>query len=67
MPTAISRDQVGRLVDAGAQLVEVLEHAQFRAAHLPGAAHLPTWELTPERAASLDRGRPVIVYCFDTQ
>ncbi len=67
MPTAISRDEVRRLAAAGAQLVEVLEPAQFRLAHLPGAIHLPAWELTPERASALDRGRPVVVYCFDTQ
>ena len=61
-----SRDDVRRLVDEGAQLVEVLESRQYRAAHLPGAVHIPAWELTRERADGLDRSRPVVVYCFDT-
>ncbi len=62
---SIYRDRVRELVDDGAQVVEVLEEKQFRLAHLPGAVHLPAWELTPERATTLDRQRPVIVYCFD--
>ncbi|HEX2119545.1 MAG TPA: rhodanese-like domain-containing protein [Acidimicrobiales bacterium] len=62
-----SRDQVRRLVDAGAQVVEVLEDRQYLAAHLPGAVHIPAWEMTRARAeAELDRDRPVVVYCFDT-
>ena len=60
-----SREQVRRLVDEGAQLVEVLEKRQYRLAHLPGAVHIPAWELTRERAGELDRDRPVVVYCFD--
>lgn len=61
-----SRDDVRRLIDQGAQVVEVLERRQFEAAHLPGAVHIPAWELTRERATSLDPARPVVVYCFDT-
>ncbi len=62
---SVGREQVRRLVDEGAQVVEVLERRQFRAAHLPGAVHIPAWELTRERAAELDRDRPIVVYCFD--
>jgi len=61
-----SRDQVRQLAGAGAQVVEVLERRQYALAHLPGAIHIPAWELTPARAEELDRSRPVIVYCFDT-
>jgi rhodanese-related sulfurtransferase len=58
---------VQELADRGAQLVEVLEESQYRRAHLPGAVHIPAWELTPSRAAAdLDPSRPVVVYCFDT-
>lgn len=60
------REQVRHLLDEGAQLVEVLEKRQYRAAHLPGAVHIPAWELTRERAGELDPVRPVVVYCFDT-
>ena len=61
-----SREQVRRLAEEGAQVVEVLERRQYQLAHLPGAVHIPAWELTPARAAELDRTRPVVVYCFDT-
>ena len=61
-----SRDQVRQLVDEGAQLVEVLERRQYELAHLPGALHIPAWELTRSRVEDLDRARPVVVYCFDT-
>ncbi len=61
-----TRDRVRRLIDEDAQVVEVLERRQYELAHLPGAVHLPAWELTPERAEELDRERPVVVYCFDT-
>ena len=66
MFASIGREQVRRLLDEGAQVVEVLEQSQYRRAHLPGAVHIPAWELTRERASSLDRERPVVVYCFDT-
>jgi len=63
---SVSRDEVRRLVDAGAQVLEVLEARQYRLAHLPGAVHIPAWQLTPDRATELDPHRPVVVYCFDT-
>lgn len=67
MPTHADRHEVRRLLDEGAQLIEVLEEKQYRQAHLPGAVHLPAWEITAERAeADLDRSRPVVAYCFDT-
>ena len=66
MPTSVEREQVRRLMDEGATVVEVLEESQYRAAHLPGAVHVPAWELTRQRAAELDRDRPVVLYCFDT-
>ena len=66
MFASIGRDHVRRLVDEGAQVVEVLEATQFRRAHLPAAVHIPAWELTRERASELDPDRPLVVYCFDT-
>ncbi len=63
---SVSRDQVRRLVEEGAQVVEVLEARQYRLAHLPGAVHIPAWQLTRDRAGELDRDRPIVVYCFDT-
>ncbi len=64
---SVARERVRQLVDEGAQLLEVLERRQYRLAHLPGAVHIPAWELTRARAEeALDRTRPVVVYCFDT-
>ena len=63
----MNRREVQRLLDEGATVVEVLEASQFRAAHLPGAVHVPAWELTEQRVAGFDRDRALIVYCFDTQ
>ncbi len=62
----VTRDRVRQLVNEGAQLVEVLERRQYDLAHLPGAVHVPAWELTRERAGEFDRERPIVVYCFDT-
>lgn len=67
MPGIVDRDEVQRLVAEGAQLVEVLPHEEFHDEHLSGAVHLPLKELTEEAADDLlDRGRPVIVYCWDS-
>jgi rhodanese-related sulfurtransferase len=63
---SVTREDVRRLVEEGAQLVEVLEERQYRLAHLPGAVNIPAWELTRARADQLDRNRPVLLYCFDT-
>jgi hypothetical protein len=61
----ITRDEVRRLVEAGAQLVEVLPRDEFDDEHLPGATSLPLKSLTAGTSAVLDRSRPVIVYCWD--
>jgi rhodanese-related sulfurtransferase len=66
VPTAIDRHEVQRLVDAGAQLVEVLPRVEYDEEHLPGAVPLPLRHLdAASAAATLDRSRPVVVYCWD--
>lgn len=68
MPTPIDRDELQRLLaDEHAQLVEVLPEAEFGDEHLPGAINIPLKQLDRERAYELDLGRPVIVYCYDSQ
>jgi rhodanese-related sulfurtransferase len=67
MPTSIDRDQVQRLVAEGAQLVDVLPRDEHVESHIPGAVNVPLETLDRRRAARLDRRRPVIVYCHDTQ
>jgi rhodanese-related sulfurtransferase len=68
MPTPIDRHEVQRLlVDEQAQLIEVLPEAEFEDEHLPGASNIPLKQLDRECTRQLDRERPVIVYCYDTQ
>jgi rhodanese-related sulfurtransferase len=66
MPTEIGRSEVQRLVERGAQLVEVLPPDEYEEDHLPGAISLPLRRLETEAVQILDRNRPVIVYCWDT-
>lgn len=65
MATSLHRDDVRRLVEQGAQLVEVLPADEYDDEHLPGAHNIPLKELGPETVSVLDRSRPVIVYCWD--
>jgi len=66
MPQPIDRDEVRRLVDRGAQLVEVLPPNEYEEDHLPGAISMPLRWLEKEARSSLDRGGPVVVYCWDS-
>ena len=66
MPKEIDRDDVRRLVAGGAQLVEVLPSPEYEEDHLPGAIHIPLRQIDSRAGEMLDRGRPVIVYCWDT-
>jgi rhodanese-related sulfurtransferase/CBS domain-containing protein len=54
-----------RLLDEGAQLVEVLPAEEYAEEHLPGAINIPLKQLDAESASQLDKSRPVIVYCWD--
>jgi len=66
MPTPVARAELQRLVDGGAQLVEVLPADEYAEEHLPGALHLPLKSLTRQAAdRMLDRSRAVVVYCWD--
>jgi len=68
VPTPIDRDEVRRLLgDDEAQLVEVLPPDDYEDEHLPGAINIPLKTLDRETTGRLDRDRPVIVYCYDSQ
>jgi rhodanese-related sulfurtransferase len=66
VPEPIGRDAVRRLMESGAQLVEVLPAAEYEKDHLPGAISLPLRRLDREARRLLDPGRPVVVYCWDS-
>ena len=67
MPTEIGCEEVRRMVQAGAQLVEVLPREEYEAEHLPGAMHISLPELDRQTTAVLQQDQPVIVYCYDSQ
>jgi rhodanese-related sulfurtransferase len=67
MPKEIhDRRAVQALMDAGAQVVEVLPREEFEEDHLPGAIHVPLSTIETEARRRLDPGRPVVVYCWDS-
>lgn len=66
MPSQIfSTADVKRLLEDGAQLVDVLGADEYEHDHLPGAINIPLKQLEATTAARLDRNRPVLVYCDD--
>jgi len=67
MPTVIDRHAVQRLVQEGAQLVDVLSAKEYVAEHIPRAINVPLKTLNRETAKRLDAGRPLIRYCHDYQ
>jgi rhodanese-related sulfurtransferase len=67
MPQAIDIDEIRQLLAVAAQLVEVLPAEEFEEEHLQGAVSIPLKQLTEQATASLDKQRPVIVYCWDYQ
>lgn len=66
MPVLIDRDRVRELIERGAQLVEVLPAKEYGEDHIPGAISLPLPQIDRTSAASLDRGIPIVVYCWDS-
>jgi rhodanese-related sulfurtransferase len=67
MPAPIERDDVQRLLAEGAQLVDVLPAGEYENEHLPGAINIPLKTLDRETTRHLDRGRSIVVYCYDYQ
>ena len=66
MPEPVRFQRVMQLVEEGAQLVEVLPREEYGEQHLPGAISIPLKELDADAVAGLNRGTPVVVYCWDS-
>ena len=66
MAREVDREQVRRLMEQGAQLVDVLPAPEYGEDHLPGAINLPLRRIEAEANRVLDPSRPVIVYCWDS-
>jgi len=58
----VSRGEARKLVEEGAQLVDVRAEHEWEAGRIAGATHLPLAELA-ERAGEIDKDRPVVLYC----
>jgi rhodanese-related sulfurtransferase len=58
----VSREEARKLIDEGAQLIDVRADHEWEAGRIAGAKHVPLPEL-PQATAELDKDRPVVVYC----
>ena len=65
MANSILYPELQRLLDRGAQLVEVLPEQEYREEHLPGALNIPLKKLDAQTTADLDRRKAIVVYCWD--
>ena len=65
MAERIELPALQRLIERGAQLVEVLPADDYAKLHLPGARSIPLKEFDAETTAVLSKTDPVVVYCFD--
>jgi rhodanese-related sulfurtransferase len=65
MPKEVGLEEMRRLVDEGAQVVEVLPSREYAEEHVPGAVNIPLKTLDGAAAERLDKGRRVVVYCWD--
>ena len=61
----IDVDRARRLIDRGAQLIDVLPESVYRQEHLPGAMNRPLQTMDCDAVSDLDTDRAVVVYCFD--
>jgi rhodanese-related sulfurtransferase len=58
----VSREEAQKMVDEGAQLVDVRADHEWEMGRIEGATHLPLAELA-ERTGEIDVDRPVVLYC----
>ena len=61
----VTYQRVRELLDAGAQLVDVMPADEYAEEHLPGAINIPLKTLDAATSAQLDRTKAVVVYCHD--
>lgn len=65
MPREVDLEGLHRLIDQGAQIVDVLPAREYDDDHIPGAVNLPLRGIETEARQVLDPDRPVVVYCAD--
>jgi rhodanese-related sulfurtransferase len=62
LSSVLMRRRLPKLLEEGAQLVDVRGPGEFAGGHAPGSVNIPLQEIAG-RASELDPGRPVIVCC----
>jgi rhodanese-related sulfurtransferase len=58
----VSREEARKLIEAGAQLIDVRTEHEWAAGRIAGATHLPLAELS-QRTGEINKERPVVLYC----
>jgi rhodanese-related sulfurtransferase len=58
----VSREEARKMLDEGAQLLDVRADHEWEAGRIAGAKHMPLAELS-QRTGEIDKDRPVVVYC----
>jgi rhodanese-related sulfurtransferase len=66
MVTEVTRHDVQRLIEGGAQLVDVLDAKEYADSHLPGAVNIPLAKLSQQARQQLDPATPTVSYCYDS-
>jgi rhodanese-related sulfurtransferase len=66
MPRQVDLDGLRRLMEQGAQVVDVLPAREYGEDHIPGAINLPLRKIETEAREFLRPDRPVVVYCADS-
>ncbi|HEX2266118.1 MAG TPA: rhodanese-like domain-containing protein [Solirubrobacterales bacterium] len=61
-PREVTREEARKMIDEGAQLVDVRADHEWEAGRISGAKHVPLPEL-PQRTGEIDQDRPVVLYC----
>jgi rhodanese-related sulfurtransferase len=61
-PREVSREEARKLIDEGAQLIDVRADHEWEAGRIAGATHISLPELA-QRTGEIDKDRQVVVYC----
>jgi rhodanese-related sulfurtransferase len=58
----VSREEARKLIEEGAQVIDVRADHEWEVGRIAGATHVPLPQL-PQRLGEIDKDRPVVVYC----
>lgn len=58
----VAADEAKRLIDSGAQVIDIRTDEEWESGRIPGARHIKLADL-PSSYESLDQSKPVVVYC----